>query len=278
MNKNTKCVLVLTEKQIVSSKWFWIVNITGVFVAFIFIMIQNIYAGLSMLINKCRIDEMGLSYMVQVMVLISMFIIVTTYCNAITRNIVEENRVRIIDNLLFCMKPLEILTGKIIGYLQIFILQISAITAVCLLFRKLLNTYSGIIFYPDICNLLLIIIAVISGFIMYGYMFAALSSFADNMHILSRCISPGIIITMISFMVAIRFVGGTEIIVSRMLLLIPFVSSGIAVIYGISGTFSIIETIICICLMLAQTIGIAIICNKIYEKGLRNVTISKGNV
>ena len=129
MSNKTGKVIQFTLKQVVTSNWFCLITVLGIVCVFLSTQIDKILGA----IFGTTVDATGqrnvtlsvedATSLLQLAIVFVLFLLIMVYGSNIANSIVEEKSGRIIETLLCYVKPLELLVGKVTGYLLGIVVQ-----------------------------------------------------------------------------------------------------------------------------------------------------------
>lgn len=277
MNNKTGKVIGFTYKQVITSKWFCMITILGIICEFLVTQadklfgvtaggeVQNAAAAASVA------DPSETQFYLSFGIVITLFLLILIYGANIANSIVEEKSARIVETLLCYVKPVELLAGKIFGFVAGIITQMALWALYFLVLKNTIGypeffSASGISLSPQL--ILMICGSMIFGFVMYAAAFVALASFADNAQDSTQLMLPVGSIIMAAYFLSLSAMNGSAGPVVSALSYAPFFSSIMMftrldllnVSWGTTALNLIVQAI--------EMIFVIIICSQIYRYGV----------
>lgn len=284
-------VVWFTYIQVLTSKWFMfiaILGIAGIILSTQYEKISSMMSGESVTVQQETAQEITASsqitpedavFILQFLIVVILFILILIYGTNIANSIVEEKSGRIIETLLCYVRPLELLGGKILAYVLGIMTQVG-IWAVFYLGLEMFvkipqNPILSLFGSLKIEALLLLPLSIVFGFIMYAFAFAALASFADNAQDSTQLTMPiGIVILAVYFL-SIAIMNGLSGGWVDILSYAPFFSPIMTFVVADLSSMTWIEFMSRMGVMVIETIAVAIICSKIYRRGVISYGVRK---
>lgn len=288
MINKTRKVVWFTFTQVITSNWFSLITILGI-VGLLFgtqyDKLMKFLSGNSGAISNNVSTTMANSngsngmFIVQFMIVFILFILILMYGSNIANSIVEEKSGRIIETLLCYVKPLELLSGKILGYVLGICVQISVWVGYYFVLATTIEMPDNGIFNV-LSNLgekaiILMTASIILGFIMYAFAFAALASFADNAQDSTQLMMPVGIVILGAYFVSLASLNGVDGIVMDILSYAPFFSSIVIFVTSDLVNLTLKELLIAVGIQAIEAVVIAIICSNIYRRGVISYGLKK---
>ncbi len=281
MNSKVFKVTRFTYNQILTSKWYLISTIVGLIGIIASLNLNNIYKSFlgedagEVQIAMAQDDLRGTIPLIVVVVL---FMLILIYGANIANSVIEEKSSRIIETLLCYVKPLELLSGKIFGYMIAVVQQLAfwgVIRVVGSLFIK--QPESGIKLSDYISGpaMILIVASIVLGFMMYAYAFAALSSYTDNSQDTTQLVLPVILMMLIVYFVGMAQLRGLSSPALTVITYLPFALPILGLTINDLQTITLGTSLIIVGIQVAEVILVSIMCSKIYRRGVVSYGIKK---
>ncbi len=285
MSNKTGKVIWFTFKQVVTSNWFCLITILGIICVFLSTQIDTIIGALfGTTVDAAGQTSVVLSvedatFLLQFSITFILFLLILIYGANIANSIVEEKSARIIETLLCYVKPLQLLVGKVTGYLLGIFVQVGAWIGYYLILDALMELPANPVFVTlgklQVQVYVLLAASIVFGFMMYAFAFAALSSYADNAQDSTQLLFPVTLVIMLAYFISLSVLngfGGTWIhIVAKA----PFFSSIVFFVTSDLTTLTWGEVAVSICIQLVEVILVAVICAKFYRRGVVSYGIKK---
>ncbi len=291
MKNKMRNVVWFTYIQVLTSKWFMfiaILGIAGIIFSTQYDKISSLMSGDSVTAQQEAVEEIAVSsqippedavFILQFLIVVILFLLILIYGTNIANSIVEEKSARIIETLLCYVKPLELLGGKILAYVLGIMTQVG-IWAIFYLGLKIFvkmpqNLILSLFGSLKMEALLLLPISIVFGFIMYAFAFAAVASFADNAQDSTQLTMPiGIVILAVYFL-SIAVMNGLSGSWIEILSYAPFFSPIMTFVVADLSIMAWPEFLLRVGVMAMETIVVAIICSKIYRRGVISYGVRK---
>lgn len=285
MNNKTGKVIWFTFKQVVTSNWFCLISVLGLVCVFLSTQIDKIIGaiyGTTANISgqgSVTLSEHDATFLLQISIVAILFLMILIYGSSIANSVVEEKSGRIIETLLCYVKPLQLLVGKVIGYLLGVILQVTVWVGYYLLLANILEMPSNPVFVtlgempPQ--TYVLLIVALISGFVMYAFAFAALSSYANNAQDSTQLMFPVALIVLLAYFLSMAVMNGFTEIWARVFSMAPFFSPIVSVVTNDLIQLTWAEVAENAGIQMLEVVIVALICARFYRRGVVSYGIRK---
>lgn len=285
MNNKTGKVIWFTFKQVVTSNWFCLISVLGLVCVFLSTQIDKIIGaiyGTTANISgqgSVTLSEHDATFLLQISIVAILFLMILIYGSSIANSVVEEKSGRIIETLLCYVKPLQLLVGKVTGYLLGVILQVTVWVGYYLLLANILEMPSNPVFVtlgempPQ--TYVLLIVALISGFMMYAFAFAALSSYANNAQDSTQLMFPVALIVLLAYFLSMAVMNGLTGIWARVFSMAPFFSPIVSVVTNDLIHLTWAEVAENAGIQMLEVVIVALICARFYRRGVVSYGIRK---
>lgn len=285
MNNKTGKVIWFTFKQVVTSNWFCLISVLGLVCVFLSTQIDKIIGaiyGTTANISgqgSVTLSEHDATFLLQISIVAILFLMILIYGSSIANSVVEEKSGRIIETLLCYVKPLQLLVGKVTGYLLGVILQVTVWVGYYLLLANILEMPSNPVFVtlgempPQ--TYVLLIVALISGFMMYAFAFAALSSYANNAQDSTQLMFPVALIVLLAYFLSMAVMNGFTGIWARAFSMAPFFSPIVSVVTNDLIHLTWAEVAENAGIQMLEVVIVALICARFYRRGVVSYGIRK---
>ena len=285
MNNKTGKVIWFTFKQGVTSNWLCLISVLGLVCVFLSTQIDKIIGaiyGTTANISgqgSVTLSEHDATFLLQISIVAILFLMILIYGSSIANSVVEEKSGRIIETLLCYVKPLQLLVGKVIGYLLGVILQVTVWVGYYLLLANILEMPSNPVFVtlgempPQ--TYVLMIVALISGFVMYAFAFAALSSYANNAQDSTQLMFPVALIVLLAYFLSMAVMNGFTGIWARVFSMAPFFSPIVSVVTNDLIQLTWAEVAENAGIQMLEVVIVALICARFYRRGVVSYGIRK---
>lgn len=285
MNNKTGKVIWFTFKQVVTSNWFCLISVLGLVCVFLSTQIDKIIGaiyGTTANISgqgSVTLSEHDATFLLQISIVAILFLMILIYGSSIANSVVEEKSGRIIETLLCYVKPLQLLVGKVTGYLLGVILQVTVWVGYYLLLANILEMPSNPVFVTlgemPLQTYVLLIAALISGFMMYAFAFAALSSYANNAQDSTQLMFPVALIVLLAYFLSMAVMNGFAGIWARVFSMAPFFSPIVSVVTNDLIHLTWAEVAENAGIQMLEVVIVALICARFYRRGVVSYGIRK---
>lgn len=285
MNKKTGKVIWFTLKQVITSNWFCLITVLGLVCVFLSTQLDTIIGALfgtttdtsGQVSVTLSVDDA--TYLLQFAIVFILFLLILMYGSNIANSIVEEKSGRIIETLLCYVKPLELLTGKIIGYLLGIAVQIAIWVGYYAILDIAMDLPENPVFVTlgelQIQVYVLLLASVVLGFTMYAFAFAALSSYADNAQDSTQLMFPVTLVIMMAYFVSMSVISGFGGTWTKIIAVAPFFSPIVSFVTSDLTTLTWSEVAVSVGIQLAEVIVVALVCAKFYRRGVVSYGLKK---
>lgn len=274
MNNKFGKVTLFTFKQVITAKWFCMITILGLVSEFLATQTDKIIkltTGAEIDAAAVAADPSGSQFYLSFAIVMTLFLLILIYGANISNSVVEEKSARIIETLLCYVKPVDLLSGKIFGYVLGIIAQIAIWIGYGVVLQKTIGfpeilAASG--FNMSIQLVLLICGSIIFGFVMYAAAFVALASFADNAQDSTQLMLPVGIVIMAAYFLSITAINTDGSSAITALSYAPFFSPIMSFtrldLLGLSWW----EAILNLAVQAIETVMVILICGHVYRYGV----------
>ena len=285
MSKKIGKVIWFTLKQVTTSNWFCLITVLGLVCVFLSTQLDAIIGA----IFGTTVDVTGetaislsvgdATYLLQFAIVFILFLLILMYGSNIANSIVEEKSGRIIETLLCYVKPLELLAGKVIGYLLGIVVQIAIWIGYYLILDMVMELPENPVFVTlgelQIQVYVLLLASVILGFMMYAFAFAALASYADNAQDSTQLMFPVALVILFAYFVSMAIMSGFGGTWTEILAMAPFFSSIVSFVTSDLVALTWHDVAISVGIQLVEVTVVALICAKFYRRGIVSYGLKK---
>lgn len=285
MSNKTGKVIWFTFKQVVTSNWFCLITVLGLVCVFLSTQMDKILG----IVFGTIVDATGQTSVVmtaedatsllQLGIVFALFMMIMVYGSNISNSIVEEKSGRIIETLLCYVKPLELLVGKVTGYLLGIVVQVLVWFGYYVILDNIMEIPENAILLTlgelPVQVYVMLLVSVVIGFMMYAFAFAALSSYADNAQDSTQLMMPVAMVMLVAYFVSMSAMygyGGTWAgIIAKLPFFSPIVSFATNNLVGMTWTEVTMNT----GLQLVEVVLVALVCARFYRRGVVSYGIKK---
>lgn len=288
MNNKMGKVTRFTYIQVVTSNWFCIITILGILGTMLATQYDKILKWLS---GGDKVAENAsataastsadTNFLIPFLIVLLLFVLILVYGSNIANSVVEEKSARIIETLLCYVKPIELLTGKILGYVAGIITQLVIWIGYYCLLAHLIDMPGknfDILSVVNVQTLILMAGSVILGFIMYAFAFAALASFTDNAQDSTQLMMPVGVVIMGVYFVSLAVINGAKGIFITILSYAPFCSPIMSFATNDLQHLTWQRLILNLSIQIIEVIAVIVVCSKIYRRGVASYGIRKKRI
>jgi ABC-2 type transport system permease protein len=226
--------------------------------------------------------EKGSSYLLGFGMTILIFMMIILYGNWVAMSVVEEKSSRVMEVILNAARPVQLLTGKVVGVGAVAGVQYLAILAagaVALLIQgpvseMILGSGGGSIELPEgltIGLLLEFVVYGVLGFMLYAVLYAAAGSLVSRQEDVSQVVMPMALVSTAGYMIAVYAATGVLDVRSGAIVLlsqVPFLSPFLMLSRSAAGEVAPWEIVLSIVLLLAAIAVSLWIAARIYAAGV----------
>lgn len=289
MKNKTGKVVWFTYVQVLTSKWFCMITVLGIFGVLLSTQYEKISNFLSggkeqTALQQTENSAVGLdmTFLLQFLIVFVLFLLILIYGSNIANSIVEEKSARIIETLLCYVKPLQLLAGKILGYVCGIVTQVGIWAVYYIILNSLIDVPDSQLFSAfanlDEKAVILLAVSIILGFIMYAFAFAALAAFADNAQDSTQLMMPVGAIILVVYFISLAVMNGMKGVWIDVLSYAPFFSPIVTFVTCDLNQITWAELFLKAGVQLIEVIVIAVICSRIYRRGVISYGIRKPSI
>lgn len=306
MNSKMRKVTKFTYIQVITSKWFCIITILGILGTMLATQYDKIAGWISggqkaevtvqagettgqttavaveaSARSATQIAGVNTDFLIPFLIVLALFLLILIYGSNIANSIVEEKSARIVETLLCYVKPVELLSGKIFGYVAGIVTQLAIWIGYYALMMHLVDMPGSGLQISSLVNtqtLILMVGSIVLGFVMYAFAFAALAAFADNAQDSTQLMMPVGVVIMGVYFVSLAVLNGARGMVITILSYAPFCLPIMAFATNNLHTLTWQQLFINLGTQLAEVIVIIVVCSKIYRRGVVNYGMRKPTI
>ena len=285
MNNKTGKVIQFTFKQVITSNWFCLTTVLGIVCVFLSTQIDKILGAIfGMTVDATGKTSVALSVedatsLLQLAIVFVLFLLIMVYGSNIANSIVEEKSGRIIETLLCYVKPLELLVGKVTGYLLGIVMQMLVWVGYYMILDNIMELPENPVFATlgelPVQVYILLLISLVIGFMMYAFAFAALSSYADNAQDSTQLMMPVAMLMLAAYFVSMSSMYGYGGVWAGIVAKAPFFSPIVSFTTNNLINMTWEEVAINIGIQLIEVVIVALVCARFYRRGVVSYGIKK---
>lgn len=201
------------------------------------------------------------------LLLIAMLFLLMTTTVSVAVGVIEEKGSRIVEILLVAVRPRDLLAGKLLAFGVLGLIQLTVFGVAGIGSAYLVGAADDL--PPGTPGVILAaVVGYVFGFLFFGVLGAALGSLTSRQEELNGALAPMTAAMMLSYFGAFMTQTDPESTLSRVLTLVPPVSSMAMPIRLTSGSVSAGELILSVVLMLVAIAAILVLAARIYERSV----------
>ncbi len=226
-------------------------------------------------IEKLGKDQMQNFFYTYIMIF-ALYMVILLYGQMVATSVASEKSSRAMEVLITSAKPVNMMFGKVIASCLAGLIQMIAIFGSSLLLFRFMgdgwedNPIVTSIFDISPMLLLYMVIFFILGFLIYGFLYGAVSSLASKVEEINTLVMPITMIFIIAFLVVVFSMssGNIDNIAMQICSYIPF-TSPIAMFVRIAmGSVPTYQILLSIGILIVSMFGTGVIAAKIYKVGV----------
>jgi ABC-2 type transport system permease protein len=210
-----------------------------------------------------RGQRLGLAIVTSVLLFMSLI----GYGTAVAQGVVEEKSSRVVELLLATVRPIHLLTGKVLGLGAVGLVQLVILGAIGVAGA----TASSLLTVPSAAASALVaaVIWYLLGFFLYASVYAAAGSMVSRQEELQSLVTPIMFPLFIPFIFAVSVLpGDPRNTVGTVLSFIPFFSPTLMPARAALGVAPWWQVGIAIVLTLATTVGVVLVAARVYRNSV----------
>ncbi len=201
--------------------------------------------------------------LITVIVLFSQLI---AFCTWVATGVVEEKSSRVVELLLSSVRPIQLLTGKLLGIGALATAQVAALAGAALIAA----TAAGTLTLPaaDLLTVVISFMAFVLGFVFFAAVSAALASTVSRQEEVSGVLAPVSMVLTLCYFAGFAAMADGASTLGRVLSIVPPVSC-IAMPARIArGQASVLDVVLAIVLLLAVSLAALTVAARIYRASI----------
>ncbi len=281
MNNKILKVTRFTYNQILTARWYLISTIVGIIGVIASLNLDSIlkkFLGEESVSKQQMLSQSEIHAIVPLIVVVILFLLIMIYGASISNSVVEEKSARIIETLLCYVKPMELLAGKIVGYMVAVVQQLAIWGVVRAIGSLFVKQSKNAVNLSDLISgpaMVLIVGSIVFGFMMYAFAFAALASYTDNAQDSTQLMMPVVLVIMVVYFIGLAMMRGATSPVLTVITYLPFALPILGVSVNDLQTISMSTAVVLVLIQIAEVVVISIICSRIYRRGVVSYGIKK---
>lgn len=197
---------------------------------------------------------------------ILLFFSVFFYGLNVAIGVVEEKASRVVELLLSTIRPLDLLTGKVLGIGAVGLLQLVAIGGVALA----MSIGTGLVTLGGTAIVLFVAVVIwyVLGFTFYALLYAAAGSLVSRQEDVNTVTLPLSLISFAAFFSAQFSLNSPDNAVIEVLSWIPPFSATLMPLRIAQGDASVLQVVVTIALMVVASVLVALLASRIYQRSV----------
>ncbi len=211
--------------------------------------------------------ERGQRLVVAIVVTVLLFLSLINYGTAVAQGVVEEKASRVVELLLATIKPVHLLTGKVLGLGAVGLAQLLVLSAVGLLG----SVAFGLLAAPaaGLSALVSAVVWYLLGFFLYASIFAAAGSMVSRQEELQAIVTPIVFPLLIPFLFAVSVLpNDPRNTLGAVLSFVPLFSPTLMPARVALGVAPFWQVGVAIVLTLASIVGVVALAARIYRNSV----------
>jgi ABC-2 type transport system permease protein len=225
--------------------------------------VQEILATAPLPVTATRSAENTQRRVIASVTVVFLFTQLIAFCTWMAMGVVEEKSTRVVELLLSAVRPLQLLTGKLLGIGALAMFQVALLGGIAL---TIVSTTGSLdvpaSVYATIATSFLWFVL---GFAFFASLSAALASLVSRQEEVSGVMSPVTSLLLVSYLGSLYAANAPNSSLSRLLSLIPPISAIAMPARMASGQASGAEVVLAAALMIGATVAILAIAARIYR-------------
>jgi ABC-2 type transport system permease protein len=184
----------------------------------------------------------------------------------VANGVVEEKASRVVELLLSAVRPVQLLTGKLLGIGTLAVAQVALVGVVAVGVARAVGTLtlSGSAY----ATVLVAFVGFVFGFALFAALCAALASTVSRQEELSGLLAPVNVIITLSYLASLAVAASPDTTVARVLSVVPPVSTLAMPARIARGGVAALDIVIAVSLLVAVTAGIVVVAGRIYRAAI----------
>jgi ABC-2 type transport system permease protein len=209
----------------------------------------------------------GARQQVALLIMLGLLFLFMTTTVGVGAGVVEEKGSRIVEILLVALKPWQLLTGKLIAFGVLGLIQLVALVAAGLGAAWAFGITGDL--PPGMAQIVAAtVLAYVLGFLFFGAMAAALASLVSRQEETNGALAPLTAAILLSYLAAFVVVAVPDETAARVVALLPPISSIALPVQVAAGIATTWEVVIAIVLMVLAIVAIVALAGRIYERSV----------
>lgn len=195
---------------------------------------------------------------------IVVFMILTQYLGWTLMGVMEEKASRVVEVLLAAVRPLELLTGKVLGIGAVALAQAAAVVAVALLAATAVG--SSLVHGSAWVVVVAAFVWLVLGYAFYSWLYAAAGSLAERQDQVQSLALPLSLPLLVGYIAALSAAGsaGPSLLVRVLAFVPPTAPFAMPTLVGL-GAVTWWQFVVSVVSSVAATVGVAVVAGRVYR-------------
>jgi ABC-2 type transport system permease protein len=195
---------------------------------------------------------------------IVVFMILTQYLGWTLMGVMEEKASRVVEVLLAAVRPLELLTGKVLGIGAVALAQAAAVVAVALLAATAVG--SSLVHGSAWVVVVAAFVWLVLGYAFYSWLYAAAGSLAERQDQVQSLALPLSLPLLVGYIASLSAAGsaGPSLLVRVLAFVPPTAPFAMPTLVGL-GAVTWWQFAVSVVLSVAATVGVAVVAGRVYR-------------
>jgi ABC-2 type transport system permease protein len=189
-----------------------------------------------------------------------------TFCTWVAMGVVEEKSSRVVELVLSALRPVQLLTGKLLGIGALAIAQVVLLGGTALAVSTAVGTLS--VPANAYAAMAASFVGFVLGFAFFAALAAALASLVSRQEEVSGVLSPMTVLLMVSYLGSFGVSSSPDSAFARAFSLIPPLSSIAMPARLARGGVPVVDVVVAVILLVAAAAGIVVLAARIYRAAI----------
>lgn len=207
---------------------------------------------------------------IALLIMLSLLYLLMTMPVAVATGVVEEKGSRIVEILLVALKPVQLLTGKLIAFGVLGLVQLVVFAATGIGAAYAVDLTGDL--PPGMPQIVAVtFVAYVLGFLFFGALAAALSSMVSRQEETNGALTPMTAAVVLSYVAAYVVVSKPDLLISQVLTVLPPVSTVALPVQIAAGNAEAWHVVVGLGGMLLAIVAVVALSGRIYERSVLRV-------
>lgn len=204
---------------------------------------------------------------IALLIMLGLIFLFMTTTVAVGAGVVEEKGSRIVEILLVALKPWQLLTGKLLAFGVLGLIQLAAMVVAGIGTAFAVGATADL--PPGMGQILgAVFLSFVLGFLFFGAMAAALGSLVSRQEETNGALAPMTAAVVISYFAAFVVVASPDMVVTKVIAALPPISSIALPVQIAAGTATTLDVVVALTLMVLAIVGVVALAGRIYERSV----------